>query len=229
MEFLIIKCRNLLLLTTNLLSTFHRKRISTVLMCTHLRHSYICYYSLFGDHVCLGHIKAEWPMYTWRRHHMETFSALLVLCTGNSPVTGQFPSQRPVTRSFGVFFDLRPNKRLGKQSWGWWFETPSCSLWRHCNASVNKIIISSINMSPVRRMAIVSSSAGLLWTLSNKWQQSWFPNTTTFMQQMNKNGRLQNSDHFVSAQYDSCCCNMPPDCALFLSEAWGLFYYMNQL
>ena len=54
------------------------------------------------------------------------------LC-GNSPVPGEFPSQRPVTRSFGVFFDLRLNKRLRKQSWGWWFETPSRSLWRHCN------------------------------------------------------------------------------------------------
>ena len=42
-------------------------------------------------------------------------------------------SQRPVTRSFGIFFDLRPNKRLSKQSWGWWFETPSRSFWRHCN------------------------------------------------------------------------------------------------
>ena len=31
------------------------------------------------------------------------------------------------------FFDLRPNKRLSKQWWGWWFETPSCPLWRHCN------------------------------------------------------------------------------------------------
>ena len=39
----------------------------------------------------------------------------------------------PVTRSFDIFFDLRLNKRLSKQSWGWWFETPSCSLWRHCN------------------------------------------------------------------------------------------------
>ena len=47
--------------------------------------------------------------------------------------TGEFPSQWPVTRSFGVFFDLRLNKRLGKQSWGWWFETPSCSFWHHCN------------------------------------------------------------------------------------------------
>ena len=64
---------------------------------------------------------------------METFSALLALCTGNSPVTGEFPSQRPVTRSFDVFFDVRPNKRLGNQLSGWWFKMPSCSLWRHCN------------------------------------------------------------------------------------------------
>ena len=70
---------------------------------------------------------------TWWRHQMETFSALLALCAGNSPVSGEFPSQRPVTRSFDVFFDLRLNKRLSKQSWGWWFETPSCSLWRNCN------------------------------------------------------------------------------------------------
>ena len=47
---------------------------------------------------------------------------------------GEFPAQRPVTRSFDVFFDLRPNKRLSKQPWGWWFETPSRSLWRQCNA-----------------------------------------------------------------------------------------------
>ena len=46
---------------------------------------------------------------------------------------GDFPTQRPVTRSFDVFLDLRLNKRLSKQPWGWWFETPSWSLWRHCN------------------------------------------------------------------------------------------------
>ena len=39
---------------------------------------------------------------------METFSALLAICAGNSPAPGEFPSQRPVTRSFDVFFDLRP-------------------------------------------------------------------------------------------------------------------------
>ena len=64
---------------------------------------------------------------------METLSALLALCAGNSPVTGEFPAQRPVTRSFDVSFDLRLNKRSSKQSWGWGFETPSCPLWRHYN------------------------------------------------------------------------------------------------
>ena len=69
----------------------------------------------------------------WWRHQMETFFALLAICAGNSPVLGEFPPQRPVTRSFDVYFDLRPNNRLSKQSWGWWFETTSRPLWRHRN------------------------------------------------------------------------------------------------
>ena len=64
---------------------------------------------------------------------METFSALLALCEGNPPVTAGFSSQRLVTWSFEVFFDQRLNKRLGKQSRHWGFDTPSRSLWRHCN------------------------------------------------------------------------------------------------
>ena len=72
---------------------------------------------------------------------METFSALQAICAGNSPVTGEFPTQRPVTRSFDVFFDLRPNERLSKQSWGWWLETLSSSLWRHRNAKWIYIIL----------------------------------------------------------------------------------------
>ena len=72
---------------------------------------------------------------SWWHHQMETFSALLAICAGNSPVPGEFPAQRPVTRSFDVFFDLRLNKRLSKQSWGWWFETLSWSLWCHCNVN----------------------------------------------------------------------------------------------
>ena len=58
---------------------------------------------------------------TWWHHQIETFSALLFLCAVNSP------------RSFDIFFDLGLNKRWSKQSWGWWFETPTRSLWRHWN------------------------------------------------------------------------------------------------
>ena len=47
---------------------------------------------------------------------------------------GEFPTQRPVKRSFDVFFDLRLNNWLSKQSWGWWFEMLSCPLWSHRNA-----------------------------------------------------------------------------------------------
>ena len=82
-----------------------------------------------SDSVCS---KSGTP-FTWWRHQMETFSALLAICTGNSPVPGEFLAQRPVTRSFDVFLDLRLNKRLSKQWWGWWFETLSCPLWRHRN------------------------------------------------------------------------------------------------
>ena len=87
-----------------------------------------------GSHVFISdEMRTLMPTAAWWRHQMETFSALLAICAGNSPVSGEFPAQRPVTRSFDVFFDLRLNKRLSKQRWGWWSETPSDPLWRHCN------------------------------------------------------------------------------------------------
>ena len=86
----------------------------------------------------------EWRS-SWWRHQMETFSALQAICVGNPSVTGEFSSQRSVTRIFGVFFALRLHKRLSKQSRRWWFKTPSCPLLRHRNvfggnisASVNR-------------------------------------------------------------------------------------------
>ena len=95
----------------------------------------------------LSYISTQWIPMIWRhkkpgsffnvpwwRHEMETFSSLLAICAGNSPVPGEFPAQRPVTRSFDVFIDLRLNKRLSKQSWGWWFQMPLRPLWRHRNA-----------------------------------------------------------------------------------------------
>ena len=78
------------------------------------------------------------------------FARLLATCTGNSPVTGEFPAQRPMTRSFDVFFYLCLNIRLSKQSWGWWFETPSCPLWRHCNERHNASPSLSIWILPFR-------------------------------------------------------------------------------
>ena len=68
----------------------------------------------------------------WWHHQMESFSMLQTLCEGNSPVTSDFPSQRPVMRSFDVFFDLRLSKWLSEQLRCWWFEMPSRSLWCHC-------------------------------------------------------------------------------------------------
>ena len=75
----------------------------------------------------------HYPQGAWWRHQTDTFSALLAICAGNSPVTGEFPAQKPVRRSFAVFLDLRLNKRWSKQWWSWWFETPLRSLLRHCN------------------------------------------------------------------------------------------------
>ena len=63
------------------------------------------------------HFPRNWP-FVWRIHR-------------------SFPAQRPVTRSFDVFFDLRLNKRLWKQSWGRWFETLSRPLWRRCNGKLD--------------------------------------------------------------------------------------------
>ena len=89
---------------------------------------FFSYYQLFGDaydlftHIIQSYFtgnRAIISLFLLWREQMETFSALLALFAGNSPVTGEFPSQRPVTRSFDVFFDLRLNKRVSKQSWCW--------------------------------------------------------------------------------------------------------------
>ena len=77
---------------------------------------------------CLCCYVSSFLLSPWWRHQMESFSALLDLCEGNSPVIGGFPSQSPETRSIYVFFDLRQDKWLSKQSRRRWFETPLRSL-----------------------------------------------------------------------------------------------------
>ena len=102
---------------------------------------------------------------SWWRHQMEKFSALLAFCSGNSPVTGEILA---VTRSFDVFFDMRLNKQLSKQSWGSWFDTPSHSLWGQCNGKdswclkISYLLASSAHQPPyywLWEMEIISTSA----------------------------------------------------------------------
>ena len=79
------------------------------------------------------------PKFWWIKviNMMTSSNGNIFRVTG--PLCGEFtgprwiPTQRPVTRSFDVCLDLRKNKRLGKQSWGWWFGTLSWSSWRHRN------------------------------------------------------------------------------------------------
>ena len=97
--------------------------------------------------LCFLEFHAVWnTQRTWWRHQMETFSVSLALCAGNSPVTGEFPSQRPVTRSFDAFFDLRLNKRLRKQPRRRWCETTSRSLSRCCNEN-GKVICRKLRVN----------------------------------------------------------------------------------
>ena len=86
---------------------------------------------------------------SWWHCQMETFSASLALCAGNSPVSVQSPSQRPVARSFDVFFDQRLNKRLSKQSRRRWFETRSFPLWRHSNVGLQTQLFISHLIYPI--------------------------------------------------------------------------------
>ena len=111
---------------------------------------------------------------------METFSALLAICAVNSPIAGEFPTQRPVARSFDVFFDLR----VSKQSWGWWFDTPSSSLWHHCNGicrSDVQLLFSFMVISDVYRSCIPNKIRFTKYCLTQwvyrltQWMESWNP------------------------------------------------------
>ena len=90
-------------------------------------------YVFYQGSLAVSDLELSCLVLSWWRYQMKPFSALLALCVGNSPVTGEFPAQRPVTWSFNVFFDPRLNKQLSKQLWGWSFEMPLRQLWRHCN------------------------------------------------------------------------------------------------
>ena len=77
-------------------------------------------------------------------------SALIALCEGNPPVSVGFPSQRPVTRGFDVFFDLGLNKQLSKHLRIQWFETPLRSLQRHCNVLSEQSLLKWVLVTPTQ-------------------------------------------------------------------------------
>ena len=79
------------------------------------------------------------------------------LC-GDFTDPGEFPAQRPVTRSFDDFLSLCLNKRVSKQSGGSLFETPSRPLWRHCNDLKNCHILRSPKVSCVSINVFISSN-----------------------------------------------------------------------
>ena len=103
---------------------------------------------------------------------METISALLAICAGNSPVSGEFSAQKPVARRFDVFFDLRLDGRLRKHSWGWWFETPSCPLWRQSNDLIGshyKIFRAERLRYDLHTIFVTNESAMIDYTLWWNW------------------------------------------------------------
>ena len=105
-------------------------------------------------------------VFPWGRipttYNIEKDDSMMTSSNGNifrvtGPLCGEFtglgelPTQRPVTRSFGVFLDLRMNKRSSKQWWGWWFETPSWSLWRQCNGIFSCFLFSKARVTAQRQ------------------------------------------------------------------------------
>ena len=80
----------------------------------------------------------------------------------NSPYKG---------KSSDVFFDLCLNKRLSKQSWGWWFETPLRSLWRHCNVyGCSPVGPNRTNLKTFRNVRWDLSAKTLYLIIQNYWE-----------------------------------------------------------
>ena len=118
------------------------------------------------------------------RHMMTSSNGNIFHITGHlcGEFTGEFPAQKPVMRSFDVFFDLRVIYRLSKQSWSWWFETPSCPLWHHCNETTDwikvkfdgpawlSLYVLNLSEGTLTYIYILCHSSTLIW---HRWLKSF--------------------------------------------------------
>ena len=154
---------------------------------------------------------------TWWRHQMEIFSALLALCARNSPVTSEFPSQKPLTRSFDAFFDLCLNKRLSKQSRRWWFETPSW-LTKYEIINCPDIIDCWID---VDKISIWHFRVG---SISNRHQSGAFAIWVIIVKARNSKWTLWVMDRSVSKLcHHLVSCHYPHKCWSFVNRIWWLY------
>ena len=125
-------------------------------------HSFICRHPYLQTNSVLLGCCDEFILNMMTSSNGNIFRVTGPLCI-QSP--GEFPTQRPVTRSFDVYFDLRLNKRLSKQPWGWSFETLSWSLWRQCNETILAVVgrvYSNRYLS--REIVIYSEKIGIIST-----------------------------------------------------------------
>ena len=111
----------------------------SIVECTHMRlHIFRILYPFVMGFILLLTLNHDDVIKRKHFPHYWPFVLVIHRSPVNPPHKGQW--------RFNVFFDRRLNKRLSKQSWGWWSETPSCSLWRHCNA-----LLLMIALVPVKR------------------------------------------------------------------------------
>ena len=115
---------------------------------------------------------------------METFSALLAFCVEKLPIIGEFPAQRLVKRNFDVFFDLNLNQQLSQQWRRRWFETPSRSLWRHCNVISDTKIVNP-NLAPSMLVSYWTLAYGIVAPVALLYLLFSHINTSVFIRPKN--------------------------------------------
>ena len=158
---------------------------------------------------------------------MKTFSALLALCAGNSPAPVNSPHKGQWRGALMFFFYLRLKKRLSKQSWRWWFETPSCSLWRHFNgmqaAFEEPLSQHSVTHCQCTQCLKVNTTSSIEQILAHNFAVEWKTTPYTCVLGANWNGIViinNTPSHAKEALYTRFLFNL---CILFIHSLQDTF------